>query len=86
MTGQRERRARPRTTEESRTTGLVQAIVASPRAAAAELERDVRAGGDWDVTLALLSAAEAMGRLRGLDLSKEITLIREQLRKARLQS
>jgi hypothetical protein len=75
-----ERRSRPRTGTENRATGLVQAILGDPVAAGDVLEQDILAGGDPQVVLGLLDAAEAIFRLRGLDVTK-VTGLRQRLKR-----
>ena len=76
-----ERRGRRRTIVESRATTLIQAILRSTKTAAADIERDLRGGADATVTSALLIAAEAWAKLRGVDLGSRVAVIRARLKR-----
>jgi hypothetical protein len=76
----KERRSKPRTAHQHRATALIQTILVDPRRAADELERDLRAGGDRDEVFSLLSAAETLAHVRGLDLGAQVALVRGHLR------
>jgi hypothetical protein len=78
--GTADRRARPRTSGESRATTLIQQIWSNASAAAADLENDLRDGADPAVTFALLTAAGALASLRGLDLRSRIVAIVARLK------
>src|SRR4051812_33253869 len=77
-----ERRAQARGAPETKATGLIQKILADPSKAADDLEAEVRTGGDATMMSALLSAAESLGKLRGLDLKPQIAKMRTRLRAA----
>jgi len=76
-----ERRARPRTSHENHTTSLVQLILLDPAAAGDMLEQDIATGGDPEVVMGLLDAAEAAFRLRGVDASAKIAALRHRLKR-----
>jgi hypothetical protein len=75
-----ERRGHPRARRENRATGLVQVILRDPVAAGDMLEQDIATGGDPQVVLGLLDAAEAIFRLRGLDVTK-VAALRQWLKR-----
>jgi hypothetical protein len=75
-----ERRARSRSNKEDGATGLVQMILRDATAAGDMLERDIAIGGNREVVLGLLDAAEAIFRLRGLDPAK-LTGLRQRLKR-----
>jgi hypothetical protein len=75
-----ERRARARSSKENGATGLVQMILRDPAAAGDMLEQDIATGGNREVVLGLLDAAEAIFRLRGLDVAK-VTGLRQRLKR-----
>jgi hypothetical protein len=77
-----ERRARPRNSQETRATGLVQAILHDPATAADAIEAEIRTGGDVTMAAALLSAAESLAMLRGIDLKPQLAAMRRRLRGA----
>ncbi len=76
-----ERRSRPRTSHENHTTNLVQMILRDPAAAGDLLEQDIATGGDPEVVLGLLDAAEAVFRLRGVDASAKLAGLRHRLQR-----
>lgn len=76
-----ERRARPRTSQENHTTSLVQLILRDPAAAGDLLEEDLATGGDLEIVLGLLDAAEAAFRLRGVDASAKLAALRQRLKR-----
>lgn len=76
-----ERRARLRTSKENGTTSLVQLILRDPAAAGDMLEQDIATGGNPEVVLGLLDAAEAIFRLRGVDASAKLTGLRQRLKR-----
>ena len=76
-----ERRARPRTSHENHTTSLVQLILRDPAAAGDLLEEDIASGGDREIVLGLLDAAEAAFRLRGIDASAKLAALRQRLKR-----
>jgi hypothetical protein len=76
-----ERRSGPRNAHENRATTLIQSILKDPMRAAAELEIDLNSGGDIDVIMALLSAAESLASLRGIDLGSQVAAVRRRLKK-----
>ncbi len=76
-----ERRARPRTSKENNTTSLVQMILRDPAGAGDLLEQDIATGGNPEVVLGLLDAAEAVLRLRGVDASAKLTGLRHRLKR-----
>ncbi|MBI4421127.1 MAG: hypothetical protein HY560_09900 [Gemmatimonadetes bacterium] len=65
LSGGDDRRRRPRTPEENAVTALIEAILGNPQRAAANLERDLRAGGDARALLVRLETAEHFAMLRG---------------------
>jgi hypothetical protein len=75
-----ERRGRRRGSKENGATGLVQMILRDAAAAGDLLEQDIATGGDREVVLGLLDAAEAIFRLRGLDVAK-LTGLRQRLKR-----
>lgn len=76
-----ERRTRQRTSGDNLTTNLVQMIVRDPGAASDMLEQDITSGGDPQVVLGLLDAAEAIFRLRGIDASAKLAALRQRLQR-----
>lgn len=76
-----ERRTRSRTSRDNLTTSLVQMIARDPGAAADMLERDVASGGNPQVVLGLLDAAEAIFQLRGVDASAKLTGLRQRIKR-----
>lgn len=76
-----ERRARPRTSRDNLTTSLVQMILHDPGAAGDMLEQDITSGGDPQVVLGLLDAAEAVFQLRGVDASAKLAALRQRLQR-----
>lgn len=78
-----ERRARQRTSKENHTTSLVQMILRDPAAAGDTLEQDIATGGNPEVVLGLLDAAEAVFRLRGVDASAKLAALRQRLKRHR---
>ena len=74
-----EHRVHPRTTRENTATGLIQRLVHHPQETAAQLESEARAGADPAGVLALLDAAEQLGRLRGLTLGPLVGAIRRRI-------
>lgn len=76
----KDRRRGNRTSRDNRTTDIVQAIVRDAEEAAATLESDIAAGGDIQVVLGLLDAAEAILALRGVDLGKTLDNLRRRIR------
>lgn len=77
-----DRRDHSRTTDEGRATTLIQAILRDESRAANDLENDLRSGGDVQVIKALLSAAESLASLRGMDLGVQIASVRRHLKRA----
>ncbi len=76
-----ERRTRPRTSRDNLATSLVQMILQDPGAAGDMLEHDIAAGGDPQVVLGLLDAAEAIFQLRGVDASDKLAALRQRLKR-----
>jgi hypothetical protein len=76
-----ERRARQRTGRDNQTTSLVQMILLDPGAAGDMLENDIKEGGDPDVVLGLLDAAEAVFQLRGVNASAKLAALRQRLKR-----
>lgn len=77
-----ERRHKPRSARENAATNVVQAIVRDPGAAVEDLLRDVEEGGDPDVVLGLLAAAEAALELRGVSKSTVIEALRKRIERS----
>jgi hypothetical protein len=76
-----ERRSKVRTTKEQNATTLIQAILTDPSRAANDLRADLTDGGDPEVILALLSAAETLSSLRGVDIGTQVAKVKKQLSK-----
>ncbi|MBI2403330.1 MAG: hypothetical protein HYV20_11480 [Gemmatimonadetes bacterium] len=76
-----ERRARPRTSRDNLATSVVQMILRDPVAAGDMLEQDIVSGGDPQVVLGLLDAAEAIFQLRGVDAGAKLTALRQRLKR-----
>jgi hypothetical protein len=76
-----ERRARQRSSSENHTTSLVQLILRDPGVAGDMLEDDIATGGNPEVVLGLLDAAEAIFRLRGVDASAKLTALRQRIKR-----
>lgn len=76
-----ERRRRPRPSPDKTPGGLVQALVRDPAAAAAFLEADLAGGGNAETVGALLTAAERLGLLRGVDLKLSVAAVRARLQR-----
>jgi hypothetical protein len=76
-----ERRSKPRDVPEKRATTLIQAILKDPANAARDLEVDLKAGADPGVTLALLTAAENLASLRGIDIGVQVAAVARQLKR-----
>lgn len=76
-----ERRTRPRTGRDNVTTNLVQMILRDPVGAGDALERDITSGGDPQVVLGLLDAAEAIFQLRGVNASAKLAALRQRLKR-----
>ena len=77
-----DRRAKPRTSAESRTTTLIQAVLQDPERAMRILETELRAGVDPTMALGLLASAQNRASLRGLDIGAELASIRQRLKRA----
>lgn len=76
-----DRRRRPRTSRENRTTGLIQAALRNPRDAARMLEKDLADGADPVVVFSLLDAAASALQARGADDKGALEAVRERLRR-----
>ena len=74
-----DRRARSRDSYDNSVTGLVQAILRDPARVAANLEDDLLLGADPRVVLALLSAAEGLTRIRGVEIGTAVAAIRKRI-------
>jgi hypothetical protein len=74
-----ERRAHQRSSKENHSTSLVQLILRDPAVAGDMLEDDIATGGNPEVVLGLLDAAEAIFRLRGVDASAKLTALRQRI-------
>ena len=76
-----ERRTHQRDSRDNLTTSLVQMILRDPAAAGDMLERDIASGGNLEVVLGLLDAAEAIFQLRGVDASAKLAGLRQPLKR-----
>ncbi|MBI4421123.1 MAG: hypothetical protein HY560_09880 [Gemmatimonadetes bacterium] len=74
-----DRRARGRSVQENTATGLIETIMTKPQEAAAALVRDVEAGADPEVVLALLDAVQSVARLRGLKIDPFVGAMRNRI-------
>lgn len=74
-----ERRAKPRATLEDAATAIVQSIIRDPIQTGEALLRDLDAGGDPEVLLGLLDAAEAMLELRGVERGSTVAVLRTRV-------
>ncbi len=76
-----ERRNRSRGSRDNLTTSLVQMILRDPSAAGDLLQRDITSGGNPEVVLGLLDAAEAIFHLRGVDAGAKLAALRQRLKR-----